>query len=876
VDRDVHHAEALTEADITREIPGFSRSTNGPKPKTTSTIYAPAATDEPEFRLPEAGQSFLGFWLERELGRGAVGRVFLARQPDMADRPVVLKVTKGRAAEAQSLARLRHTNIVPIYSAHEGPGFFALCMPYDGGVTFATVLEKVRSQAEIPTSGHFFAELCQADAPGAAVAAATFDRLSFADAVLMLGGRLAKGLAHAHDRGLIHCDVKPANVLLTDDGQAMLLDFDVALDVRATEGQLTVIGGTLQYMSPDQFELLLGRRTRIDGRSDVYSLGLVLYELLTGRLPFEPPDQPTAVEVERALAGRNAVPKIRAANPAVSPGAEAIIRQCLAPDPDTRYPSAAALAEDIERHLSDQPLKYARETSPGEQFRKWARRNPRLASPAGIVAVLAVFALAAVTYGVQGRFQALAYSAERERVAAADLYRKALPALRLAQAELIDAADPTAVAQSRAAARATLEEYDLRRTDWATGRPAALPAEDLDTLAEERGAILFLLARSGRGGTDADRAAAREALGDRAPAALALQAGESGVAPASALDRLLFAAELAAAGHEREALRLLEEYTTERPVEFVGWLLRGNCLTADGQDAAAIGCYSACAAIRPEFAPVYFRRGLAEFRLREFRAARTDFDIALRFDPGHSEARIWRALTCQMLGRPEDGLPDLDAVLAQPNPPVKAYYFRARLRRLTGQRELAQADEQAAVQHEPADEASWIERGVSRLNLNPEAALEDFRAAERLNPRSVPALQNQVYVLMEKLGRPREAMGVLNRVLAVRPDYAPSLIARALLNARDGQVEPAVEDVEQALKADPRPTFRYQAAGVYAVLTKVDRAHGLKAIDLLAVALKGGYPLIEIRNNVELDVIRDWPEFQAVVEAARVLSPEKP
>jgi serine/threonine protein kinase len=208
VDSNVRDAEAPSEAEITREIPGFGRGTDGPRPKSTF-VQNPLAADEPEFRLPEAGQSFLGFLLDRELGRGAVGRVFLARQPDMADRPVVLKVTKGRAAEAQALARLRHTNIVPIYSAHEGPGFFALCMPYDGGVTFAAVLEKLRSLAEIPTSGHFFADLCQADAPGAAVAAATFDRLSFSDAVLMLGGRLAKGLAHAHDRGLIHCDRSP-------------------------------------------------------------------------------------------------------------------------------------------------------------------------------------------------------------------------------------------------------------------------------------------------------------------------------------------------------------------------------------------------------------------------------------------------------------------------------------------------------------------------------------------------------------------------------------------------------------------------------------------------------------------------------------------
>ena len=874
MDSNVRDAEAPSEAEITREIPGFGRGTDGPRPKSTF-VQNPLAADEPEFRLPEAGQSFLGFLLDRELGRGAVGRVFLARQPDMADRPVVLKVTKGRAAEAQALARLRHTNIVPIYSAHEGPGFFALCMPYDGGVTFAAVLEKLRSLAEIPTSGHFFADLCQADAPGAAVAAATFDRLSFSDAVLMLGGRLAKGLAHAHDRGLIHCDLKPANVLLTDDGQAMLLDFDVALDVRATEGQLAVIGGTLQYMSPDQFELLLGRRTRIDGRSDVYSLGLVLYELLTGRLPFEPPDQPTAVEVERALAARKTVPKVCRANPAVSPGAEAIIRQCLAPDPNLRYPSAAALAEDIERHLADQPLKFARETSPREQFRKWARRNPRLASPAGGVAVLAVFALAAVTYGVQGRFLAMATSAERERVAAADLHRNALPPLRRAQAELIDAADPAAVARSRAAARAVLDEHDLLRADWAAGRLAVLSAEDLATLAAERATTLFLLARAGRGGTEEDRARAREALGGRAPAAVALQAGVPAGTPESPLDRLLVAAELSAAGDDGAALTWLERYTTDRPGEFVGWLLRGNCYAAEGQDAAAVGCYSASVAARADFAPTYFRRGLAEFRLRDFRTARIDFGLALQFDRAHREARIWRALTCQFLNRPEDGLADLDAVLATPDPPVKAYYYRARLRSMLGLRDQALQDERAALERDPTDEASWIERGLSRLTRNPEWALEDFRAAERLNPRSVAALQNQVYVLMEKLDQKDAALAVLDRALAVRPDYAPSLISRAQLAALKGQVDPAVRDLEQALRSDPRPAFRYQAAAVYALLSKADRAHGKRAIDLLATALRDGYGLPDVPKTVEFDLIRDWPEFQAVVEAARVLTPEK-
>ena len=379
-----------------------------------------------------------------------------------------------------------------------------------------------------------------------------------------------------------------------------------------------------------------------------------------------------------------------------------------------------------------------------------------------------------------------------------------------------------------------------------------------------------------RGGAAGAREPARAALGDRAPAAPARQGGGPAETPATPLDRLLLAAELAASGYEREALPYLDQYTDERPAALVGWFLRGNCQAADGRDAAAIDSYSVCVALCPDFAPVFYRRGVAGYRLREFRAARANFDVAIRFDPDHQDARIWRALTCLNLHQAQAGLADLDTVLAGPAPPVKAYYYRARLRTAVGQRDLALEDEKAALEHEPADEASWIERGLSRYKLNAEGALEDFRSAERLNPRSVPALHNQVFVLMEKLARPDDAMTVANRALDIRPDYAPSLISRALLFARRDQVGRALQDVELALKSDTRPTFRYQAAGVYAVLSKHDRAHGEHAIRLLAAALRGGYGLSELRNDAELDVLRDWPEFQALVEAAKTLNPENP
>ncbi|HEY3788964.1 MAG TPA: serine/threonine-protein kinase, partial [Urbifossiella sp.] len=267
--------------------------------------------------MPEAGQDFLGFHLIEELGRGAFGRVYLARQGDLAARPVALKVACDIADESQKLAQLQHTNIVPIYSFHRQGPLQAACMPYFGRTTLAHVLEKVSGKAGLPSSGRELRstlnrrlqETVQTPAsssnepeqPAMPVVTSSevptggpidgwtrLEGLSYVEAVLWLGGQIADGLAHAHDRGIVHRDLKPANVLLTDDGRPMLLDFNLAEDTKLRGGvERASIGGTLPYMSPEHMEAFGGTGPRIiDGRSDVFSLGVILFELLTGRHPY--------------------------------------------------------------------------------------------------------------------------------------------------------------------------------------------------------------------------------------------------------------------------------------------------------------------------------------------------------------------------------------------------------------------------------------------------------------------------------------------------------------------------------------------------------------------------------------------------------------
>lgn len=872
-------SEAGTEPDITRQFRGYARTTNVTTGPRSSTFHEPTLETDDEFRLPEAGQDFLGFHLLRELGRGASGRVFLARQPDMADRQVVVKVTRGRPAEAQALARLRHTNIVPIYSAHEGPGFFAICMPYDGGVTFSAVLQKLRELGEFPASGSFFSDLIPPDSPGFAVAQSTFSELTFEEAVLVIGKRLAAGLAHAHDRGLIHCDVKPANILFTDDCQPMLLDFDVAVDAWRPEARLSVVGGTLQYMSPDQFELLLGQRERIDARSDVYSLGLVLFELLSGRLPFEPPDQPSEPEIKAALGRRKVIPSIRESNPQVSSTVESIVRKCLQPEAAHRYPTAASLADDITRHLENQPLRYARENSPRERIRKWARRNPRLASPTAMVAMAAVFSLAVVAYAVRDREIERAAAFEQNRRDAHEAYSKALPHLRSIQVRLIDAApDRARLGEIGQQAIDVLVQHGLDDPSSAkSNRVPFLSEEERDRLMEEAGVVCFFLTFS-----DPTRASewldkSQAYLADKSPTALARRRAElhhtvlPTSIPSTGLDRYLTAASLCIQGRYSEASPISALATASRPDAYTAWFLRGQCQSSLGLDAEAIGHFNACIAIRSDMAAPYYRRGKAAFRLREYRGARADFEVALHLEPEHVDSKIWHAMSSQQLKEYSVALETIDAVLAGPSPPVRAFYYRARILMLLNRKAEANECQKQALAEIPDDEASWVERGVSRLQLNPLGAIEDFQEAEKLNPRSLPAMQNQVYVYIELLRQPEKAKPVLNRILAVQPDYSPSLISRAQLAARDGNIDAACQDVERAMAIDGRPQIAFQAAGVYAALAPKREELGKKALALLVRAFRAGVSESEIDSNHDLDPIRDWPEYQSIREAAKVL-----
>jgi serine/threonine protein kinase/Flp pilus assembly protein TadD len=312
---------------------------------------------------PVVGTRLGEYKLERELGRGAFARVFLASEATTGDRPVALKLTHDGLAEACMLGRLPHPNIVPILSARkeEATGLTLVCMPFLGRATLDVVLARAfPGGTSTPPSWaamilDAIRSTCQPDdpAPPATSPDPILQQGSYLEGVVHLGGQLARALAFLHEHQLCHLDLKPSNVLLDPAGQPLLLDFNLSADsVKAPPR----VGGTPAYMAPEQLRAYLDRLAAPpDPRSDLYSLGVILYQLLTGSHPFGPlPSSPDAKELGSFLLQRQwtGCRPMRAVNPRVPARVAQVIESCLAFDTAARPASAGVFAAALERTCS--------------------------------------------------------------------------------------------------------------------------------------------------------------------------------------------------------------------------------------------------------------------------------------------------------------------------------------------------------------------------------------------------------------------------------------------------------------------------------------------------------------------------------------------
>jgi serine/threonine protein kinase/lipoprotein NlpI len=851
------------------------------------------------FSLPSVGDEFAGFELLAELGRGAFAAVFLARQADLSNRFVVLKVSSQFLDESQTLAQLQHTNIVPIYSIHRRGPLHALCMPFLGATTLADVLHEIRAGESLPRSGHGLRSTIKlkdrstrkswsslsrgsvtddpvsvAQSPVAPHAEASswenLAQLSYVEAIVWLFSRITDGLAHAHQHGIMHQDLKPANILLRDDGEPMLLDFNLAVrPVQCGSAVLPAIGGTLPYMSPEQLQAIAGEKSFVDCRSDVFAMGVIMFELLTGRSPFPPPVGEDISTLRRLIADRRDGPPLpRCWNRQVSPAVQAIVLRCLDPNAGQRYQSARELQEDLAAQLAHQPLKHLAEPSRAERLKKWARRHPRLSSGSTIAMFAAVLVTALSLMLTRAYRQIMRHEADRTLAAFTSDQLDAHFDLDAPHATVNDL--DRGLNRGRRAISAYGVGDDAAWQDGALVR--YLPGADQSRLISDLGDLALALSsgyeRRARFATGDTRA---ELL--RNAAELATVGGSLNPLTQSPRESLLKSRRLYGEGKFAEAGKLLAAAVADQPQNIRLWLLKGRCHEALLQWDAAEVCYTVCLALRPEFAGAHLQRGLCRYWKHDYETAVADFTRALELRPGDVAALVNRALARQQLRELPAAKTDLDRAIELEPKRTRLYFCRARLLRRMGEPEAAKRDEAEAMRQEPADADGWIARGVFHLPHDPAAALSDFESALRLDPRSFIALQNKAHVMSERLGRADAAIGVLDDAIALYSDFAPAITGRGVLLARKGDRQAALLDARRALACDSGATTYYQAACIYSLTSRQELRDVEEAVRLLTVALNLGGGRELIGGDPDLDPLRNHPDFRRLLSVYKLAQP---
>jgi serine/threonine protein kinase len=395
------------------------------------------ATDSVSADEAGPGLGILGdFRLLRQVGRGGMGIVYEAEQISLGRR-VALKVLPLAAMmdprhlqrfqnEARAAASLEHPHIVPVYGVGCERGVHYYAMRFIDATTLADLIaQPPASERASPLNvGQVSAPVqigqernpvprfetgsqrdLQCKCPSAGSAGGPHETLPLAgvrteqgprDAqycrrIAQWGIEAATALEYAHSCGVVHRDIKPGNLLIDNQGKLWVTDFGLAKVGGSTE--LTMTGdvvGTLRYMSPEQ---ALAKHELVDHRTDIYSLGVTLYELLAGKPAVAGNDRQ---EILHAIAAEE-TPPLRTRNKSAPLELETIVHKAIAKEPNDRYGTAQELADDLSRFLNHQPLKARRPTAM-ERMRKWSRRNQAVLLPAFVVACLAIVGLGTGSY----------------------------------------------------------------------------------------------------------------------------------------------------------------------------------------------------------------------------------------------------------------------------------------------------------------------------------------------------------------------------------------------------------------------------------------------------------------------------------------------
>jgi len=669
-----------------------------------------------------------------EVGRGGMGVVLKALDPAL-NRIVAIKRLAPELAsspqarrrflrEARAAAAVCHEHVVTIHAVDESDGAPYIVMQYVAGLSL---------QEKIDREGPLGLKV-----------------------VLRVGMQVAAGLAAAHAQGLVHRDIKPANILLENGVErAKITDFGLAR--AATDARLTQSGtltGTPQYMAPEQ-----ARGEDVDHRTDLFSLGGVLYAMATGKAPFE---GDSAVAVLRQVSDEPHRP-VTALNPELPPWLGALIDRLMAKDPAARYQSAAEVAELLGSRLAELQRREGSATGTASPAPEPSRRlGLRMIGKAPVLAALALIALTALAVS-------LARNGRPARVSTS------APVRAVVDVERAVVANPNPNPSPEPAPVAT-------PPDWLT---LGLAAKERRDYAEAVRCFSAFLAQN----------------------------PESTRALLARGDAYRYLKNYAA------ALADYNELIRVAPQNGEAYYSRAFILVRNKDFDGALADCDEALRLNPSLTWAYFHRGLADNGRKDWDRAIADFSTFIDRVPNFGEAYRSRAASYQNRGDLVLGLADLDVALELEPNNTGYYHYRGWLRARLGELDRAIADYTRALRNQPDDVVIRSDRACARaLAGQYDQAEADFEVALQ-GAGSYPwPLIRRAYYLDRARGDFERAVADCDRMIAVDPNFAESYLNRGLILLTRGDPARAVPDFDQvlALNQPDTPTFEGRLSSRYA------------------------------------------------------------
>ena len=783
-----------------------------------------AGSRPPEVRLPEIP----GYEVQAVLGRGGMGVVYKARHLKLNRAVAIKMLLSGEYAshselsrflrESEAMAALRHPNIAQVYDVAEFEGRPYFSMEYVEGGSLAEKLMGAPKSAQ--------------------------------DAAAMVA-TLAGAVQSAHDGGIIHRDLKPANILLTADGTPKISDCGLARRFSG-ESALTLSGikvGTPSYMAPEQ---AIGKPGSVGPAADIYSLGAILYEMLTGRPPFR---GETASETERQLISQEPVHPARL-NARVPRDLETICLKCLNKDPQRRYATAAALAEDIQRFQRGEPIA-ARPAGVIERAGKWVRRRPALAAVviggmfilAGLVggAFWLVSDRAATIRAVENDLQDVARlqkqwswpeaaaALERAKVRlrnrpAADLRRRLGDAARdLELVSRLDSIGLNRVALVEARFTRTFDDVQADAAYTAAFREAGLGSfgddfRDVSTRIKNSNVKVALVAAMDDWAICVKEAPRHDWLlrvardADHDPIGWRDRARDPGIcSDRAALMQLAedsFAAKppvrlLVAVGERlqelgADATPFLRRVQKEHAGDFWANFMLGDAVRKNGKPGESVRYYQAALAIRPRAAVAHGNLGMALAADNQHDEAIDEFREAVRIDPQFAHGHYSLALALRTKGKLDEAIAEFRKAIKIDPSNADFHYNLALALKDNGKVDQAIERFRLALQVNPNHADARFNLGLALSAKGAIAdAIEQLQQALKLEPRNAHVHYNLGLALKANCELD-PSIDHLLQAIEIEPTNAYAHYNVALALKSRGNTNDAIEHFTQALKIDPK------------------------------------------------------------------------